>query len=50
MEPLDISLMEVCEKIHSEDGQDHIVVEWLSFLVQHYMYLTSVAIPSQSTS
>ena len=34
---LDVSVTEMSEKRHSEDGQEHIVFVWPSFSVQHYI-------------
>ena len=48
MKPLDFSLMAVYEKLHSEDGQDRIVFEKLSFLMECYIYWTGVFVHCQS--
>ena len=42
MELLDVSLMAVSERLHSEEGQDHREFVWISFSVHLYISWTAV--------
>ena len=41
---LDVSLVEISEKLHSEDRKDRNIFVWLSFSVLHCIYWTGVSV------